>query len=152
MAVVVPTVILLIGPVRPDNIAAGWQVLAAVAGVALAGLGLTLMVWTVGLFARVGDGTLAPFDPPRNLVIRGPYRHVRNPMISGGLFVLLGESAGLLSLALLGWFVVSCLVSFTSIPLLEEPGLKRRFGNDYLEYRRQVPRWVPRVQGWPPPA
>jgi protein-S-isoprenylcysteine O-methyltransferase Ste14 len=55
--------------------------------------GLSLVVKTVRLFAVVGKGTLAPWDPPKNLVVEGPYRYVRNPMITGVLTILLGESA-----------------------------------------------------------
>ncbi|WP_158891273.1 methyltransferase family protein [Amycolatopsis anabasis] len=149
VTLIVPTLILVFGPALPDGVPAGWRAVAVLAGLASAGLGLWLIVWTIGLFVRVGEGTLAPFDPPRHLVVRGPYRHVRNPMISGVLFVLLGEAAGLLSVPLLIWFAAFCALNFTYIPLLEEPGLVRRFGDDYVEYRRHVPRWVPRVSGWP---
>ena len=72
--------------------------LPALLGCLLLGLGLLLMYQTISLFATVGEGTLAPWDPPQNLVVRGVYRHVRNPMISGVLFILLGEATLLGSL------------------------------------------------------
>lgn len=65
--------------------------------------GLVLGGWTMLLFIRFGDGTAAPWDPPQNLVVRGPYRHVRNPMISGVLFLLIAESLLFESLGLLTW-------------------------------------------------
>ena len=132
------------------GVSLAWWVVAGVLGLALTGLGLFLIGWTISLFNRVGEGTLAPFDPPRQLVLAGPYRHVRNPMISGVLFVLLGETVGLLSVPLLIWFITFCLLSFTFIPLREEPGLKRRFGDEYVKYQRHVPRWIPRVRPWLP--
>jgi protein-S-isoprenylcysteine O-methyltransferase Ste14 len=147
VTVVVPFVILF-GRDFPD-VAALWWVLAGVAGVLLAGCGLFLIGWTISLFDRVGEGTLAPFDPPRHLVLRGPYRYVRNPMISGVLFVLLGESVGFLSGPMLLWFAFFLALNCTYIPLYEEPGLRRRFGEEYMEYRAHVPRWVPRVRPWP---
>ena len=64
----------------------------AVAGALLAAAGLTMLAWTVTLFIRIGRGTLAPWDPTRKLVVRGPYAHVRNPMITGVLAILIGEA------------------------------------------------------------
>jgi protein-S-isoprenylcysteine O-methyltransferase Ste14 len=117
-------------------------------GLPLIAGGLALVVWTVSLFARVGHGTLAPWDPPRRLVVRGPYRHVRNPMITGVAAILLGEAALFASLHLLAWFGLFMLANALYIPLAEEPGLRRRFGADYLDYCRHVPRWLPRATPW----
>jgi protein-S-isoprenylcysteine O-methyltransferase Ste14 len=125
---------------------------AAIALPALGGvlicLGLVLMVATIRLFRTVGEGTLAPWEPPQRLVVRGVYRHVRNPMISGVFLVLLGEAVAAASLPLLGWFALFGAVNLLYIPLAEEPGLSRRFGGEYAAYRRHVPRWVPRLKGW----
>jgi protein-S-isoprenylcysteine O-methyltransferase Ste14 len=119
-------------------------------GVLLVAVGLLLFVTTVALFARIGQGTLAPWDPTSKLVVRGPYRHVRNPMISGVLFVLLGEAALLGSPALLIWATAFLAVNAVYMPLVEEPGLKRRFGEDYETYAANVPRWLPRLRPWEP--
>lgn len=97
---------------------------------------------------KVGSGTLAPWDPKTRLVVRGPYRCVRNPMISGVLFVLLGEAALVGSVPLLIWFGAVLAVNAIYLPLVEEPGLSRRFGEDYEAYRAHVPRWLPRVRPW----
>ena len=121
--------------------------LALLGGLSLA-LGLTLFTWTVALFAGVGRGTLAPWDPTSKLVVRGPYRHVRNPMISGVLFVLLGEAALFGSLPLLVWAGTVLAINATYFPLVEEPGLRERFGADYVEYADHVPRWFPRARPW----
>jgi protein-S-isoprenylcysteine O-methyltransferase Ste14 len=134
---------------RSDGAGVRWGV-PAVAGIALMAVGLALLVQTIALFATVGRGTLAPWDPTRRLVVRGPYRRVRNPMISGVLFVLLGEAALWRSLPLLVWFAVVLAVNAVYFPLVEEPGLRRRFGADYDAYRAAVPRWLPRLRPWRP--
>jgi len=113
-------------------------------GLIIAGLGL--LGWTVALFASAGRGTLAPWDPTRQLVVRGVYRHVRNPMISGVATALLGEAALTGSLPVLAWFFVFLLANVLYIPLVEERGLERRFGEEYVRYKRNVPRWLPRVR------
>jgi protein-S-isoprenylcysteine O-methyltransferase Ste14 len=126
--------------------------LATVGGLLIAG-GLGLWTWTVVLFHRVGKGTLGVgnvMGEPVRLVVQGPYRHVRNPMISGVLAILLGEAAVAASGWLLLWFAVffACIASF--IRFWEEPHLARRYGSDYLNYRQNVPRWIPRISAWAP--
>jgi protein-S-isoprenylcysteine O-methyltransferase Ste14 len=122
----------------------------ATVGIVLIAIGLALVTWTVSLFARIGKGTLAPWDPTSRLVVVGPYRHVRNPMISGVLTILLGEAALFGSLPLLVWFGAAFAVNAVYFPLVEEPGLRKRFGEDYEAYRAAVPRWVPRLRPWEP--
>ena len=119
-----------------------------IVGCVLVGFGLLLMYRTISLFAGFGEGTLAPWDPPTRLVVRGVYRWVRNPMLSGVFFVLLGEATLLGSLPILVWFLVVFAVNAVYIPLVEEPGLSQRFGAEYLAYKRNVPRWVPRLRPW----
>ena len=130
------------------GLATGLALLPIALGVALIAAGLGLIVWTVGLFASKGRGSLAPWDPTSRLVVTGPYRHVQNPMISGVLCVLLGEAALFGSPPLLLWFGIVLGVNAVYMPLVEEPGLVRRFGQDYEEYRRHVPRWLPRLWPW----
>ena len=119
-------------------------------GLALVLSGLRLWLQTIRLFVEIGEGTLAPWDPPRNFVVRGPYRRVRNPMISSLGFILLGEAALLGSSSVLVFFAGFALTNAIYIPLVEEPGLLRRFGDRYRAYRRAVPRWIPRRRPWPP--
>lgn len=114
------------------------------------GIGLTLMTTTIRLFSSEGHGTLAPWDPTEALVIRGPYRFVRNPMISGVLFNLLGEALITGSWGLGTWFATFFLGNAIYLPLLEEKGLVERFGPAYERYRRAVPRWVPRLRPYDP--
>ena len=132
----------------------GWGLEGALAalpvllGIALLAVGLVLVVWTIRLFSQVGEGTLAPWDPTAKLVVGGPYRHVRNPMISGVAFVLAGEAVLLGSPPLALWFAAVVVVNAVYLPLVEEPGLRRRFGEDYELYAANVPRWLPRIRPW----
>ena len=113
-------------------------------GAALLAGGLGLMAWTIGLFATVGRGTLAPWDPTERLVARGPYRRVRNPMISGVLTVLLGEAALLGSWGVLAWAGTVFVINDVYFRFIEEPGLRDRFGAEYEAYCARVGRWIPR--------
>jgi protein-S-isoprenylcysteine O-methyltransferase Ste14 len=124
------------------------QIVAVAAGVSALLVGLALFASSLARFARDGDGTLAPWDPPRRLVVSGPYRFVRNPMISGVCFMLLGESAVLRAMPLLQWAALVVAINAIYIPLIEEPMLSARFGDAYDEYRRHVPRLVPRLTPW----
>jgi protein-S-isoprenylcysteine O-methyltransferase Ste14 len=147
---VVPGVILAVSGVHPGwGLDGAWQALPLAVGVVLTGAGLALMYRTIRLFAHVGEGTLAPWDPPRKFVVVGPYRYVRNPMICGVLVVLLGEAAVFGSWPVLIWAVAFFAINAVWFPLVEEPGLVKRFGDEYEQYRRAVPRWVPRLT--PPP-
>jgi protein-S-isoprenylcysteine O-methyltransferase Ste14 len=117
-----------------------------VAGAAVFLAGFALFAWCVALFARVGRGTLAPWDPTRALVAVGPYRYVRNPMITGVATMLVGETVFFRSGALGLWAAGFITLNHLYFILSEEPGLQRRFGDTYREYRRRVPRWLPRLR------
>jgi protein-S-isoprenylcysteine O-methyltransferase Ste14 len=120
--------------------------LRAAFGLLLIGVGLVLAVWTIELFATEGRGTLAPWDATTRLVVRGPYRHVRNPMITGVACILAGEALVFGSWHLVFLLGVFALVNAIYMPLIEEPGLRRRFGGEYDVYRANVPRWLPRLR------
>jgi protein-S-isoprenylcysteine O-methyltransferase Ste14 len=120
----------------------------SVAGALLVGAGFALWLWTVRLLAEIGKGTLAPWDPTTELVVAGPYRYVRNPMITGVVAVLAGEALFFGSWPLAIYTAVFVAVNAAWFPLAEEPGLRRRFGPAYDEYAAAVPRWLPRL--WPP--
>jgi protein-S-isoprenylcysteine O-methyltransferase Ste14 len=113
-------------------------------GLLICAAALLLFVWCVALFARVGRGTLAPWDPTKRLVAVGPYRHIRNPMISAVAALLLGEALYFGSAVLAGWSMLFIVMNHIYFLVLEEPGLERRFGAAYADYKRSVPRWLPR--------
>jgi protein-S-isoprenylcysteine O-methyltransferase Ste14 len=106
--------------------------------------GVALFSWCVLLFARVGRGTLAPWDPTQRLVAVGPYRYLRNPMITGVAAVLAGLTLITGSWVLALWMLTFVAINTAYFILVEEPGLERRFGESYREYRASVPRWIPR--------
>lgn len=115
-------------------------ILLIVAGVALY---ITTAFWG---FAMRGHGTPAPIDPPKKLVVAGPYQVVRNPMYWGVASVILGESAIFRSGVLAVMAVAFFAASMTFVLLYEEPVLRRKFGMEYEEYCRKVPRWLPRFK------
>jgi protein-S-isoprenylcysteine O-methyltransferase Ste14 len=119
-----------------------WLALACVA------LGGWLMASTFRLFVTQGEGTPAPWNPPKKLVVRGVYRRVRNPMISGVIFTLCAEALFFQSLPLALWAALFVLANMVYIPNFEEPGLEKRFGEDYRVYKANVPRWLPRPTPW----
>ena len=69
-------------------------------------------------------------------------------MISGVIFILLGEALVLMSVPHGEWALIFVVVNVVYIPLLEEPMLEHRFGAAYAEYCRHVPRLVPRLRPW----
>lgn len=117
-----------------------WQV----GGMIAAAAGAAIDLWTVLAFAVVGKGTPAPFDPPRRLVVRGPYRFVRNPMYVGAGIALLGAAAFCRSPALVGYCLFLLAAGHVFVIRYEEPTLRRLFGEEYEAYRRSVRRWIPR--------
>jgi len=114
------------------------------AGIVVAGAGGTIALWCILTFALIGRGTPAPFDPPRKLVVKGPYRYVRNPMYIGAAIALSGAALFYRSALLFGYAVVFLLVAHVFIVSYEEPTLARMFGAEYEAYRVQVARWLPR--------
>jgi len=115
-----------------------------IAGVLVGAGGLALFLYTVFLFRVVGQGTLAPWSEKQRLVVTGPYRYCRNPMISGVLFVLLGETLFTASPHILAWAALFMIINTVYFMLAEEPALERQFGNEYRRYKKHVPRWLPR--------
>ena len=111
-------------------------------------IGFALLYSTNRLFVRQGRGTLAPWLAPEELVTQGPYKHMRHPMISGVLFILLSEIFYLASWASVIWFIFFLIANLVYIPLLEEKILAERFGREYQRYRERTPGWVPRLSSW----
>jgi protein-S-isoprenylcysteine O-methyltransferase Ste14 len=145
VTIVVPAIILIAG--QGPNVGWGLEGLAAVVpvllGVVLITTGVALWAWTVQLFARIGQGTLTAWDATRRLVVAGPYRYVRNPMITAVLGVLLGETALFASPALLIWCAAFLAINWIYFVMYEEPGLERRFGEEYRLYKLTCPAGYP---------
>jgi len=124
--------------------------LLLIVGIVTMLLGLTLLFVTIRMFSKIGKGTLAPWAPPQNLVVEGIYSRTRSPMISGVLITLLGEGIVFSSLWIFIWFVIFVIGNHFYFIKSEEPGLVARFGDAYLEYKENVPRWIPRRKPWTP--
>lgn len=116
-----------------------------IAGIVVGAVGVGLMFSCVFTFIRLGRGTPAPFDAPRRLVIRGPYRVVRNPMYIGAATVLAGVAIFFESPEIVIYAALFLLFFHLFVVFYEEPRLRRRFGPDYVAYCHRVGRWWPAV-------
>jgi protein-S-isoprenylcysteine O-methyltransferase Ste14 len=114
-----------------------------VAGLLLILIGVLFLAACILEFARSGRGTLSPVDPPRRLVIRGPYRYVRNPMYLAVTTIVLGEALIARSPSMGAYWVLWFIGANLFVMFYEEPTLRRRFGGSYEDYQRRVGRWVP---------
>jgi protein-S-isoprenylcysteine O-methyltransferase Ste14 len=112
-------------------------------GVLVLAAGGVLVLETTARFALQGRGTPAPWAPPERFVERGSYRFVRSPMYLGVILLILGQALLLGREILFAWAVVAWLIFEVSLVTWEEPGLRRRFGESYEDYRRRVRRWIP---------
>lgn len=120
-----------------------------VAGILFALAALILIVWTVRLFTTEGGGgTPAPWNPIRNFIVRGPYLYVRNPMLIGVILFLVAESILLQSIPVFLWAAVFVLINTVYFSVFEEPQLEKRFGQEYVDYKRCVSRWIPRLTSY----
>ena len=128
------------GVTRPTAVGA-WQFF----GMAVGAVGAALALWGIFTFPSAGKGTPAPFDPPRRLVIGGPYRFVRNPMYLGAALALAGAALFYGSWPLLIYPSLFLLATHLFVVWYEEPALRRAFGRDYEAYCGRVRRWRPGV-------
>ena len=113
------------------------------AGLMAGSTGAAVAIWCVLTFAVLGRGTPAPFDPPRRLVVRGPYKYVRNPMYLGAGAALVGAALFYETSALWAYAAGFLVLMHLVVVLYEEPALRRTFGEDYEAYSRQAHRWWP---------
>jgi protein-S-isoprenylcysteine O-methyltransferase Ste14 len=131
--------------VNPANVAT-WRWIAVIPAV----LGFGVAVRCIWNFGRAGHGTPAPVAPPQRLVVVGFYRYVRNPMYLGffagwaGLWTIFGRFSWVALEITVGGIAAVALF----VLLYEEPTLRKKFGADYEEYSRNVPRWLPRLRSW----
>lgn len=150
--VVVPVGILVNAGVTQFTWQAGstLDLLTSLVGILLILVGFVLLINTISLFISFGEGTLAPWAPTKKLVVQGIYRNMRHPMISGVFLLLLGLAGVLRVPGLLAWAILFIIVNVIYIRFVEEAGLEKRFGKDYLAYEKNVPGWIPRLKPWTP--
>ncbi len=113
------------------------------AGILIGSAGAVIALWCVGAFVWIGRGTPAPFDAPRRLVVRGPYRLVRNPMYIGAVVALAGAALFYESASLAVYGGIFLLAAHLVVVFHEEPALRRKFGEEYQAYCLRVRRWRP---------
>lgn len=142
-----PAVILwLTGSGQREAWIAGGDRYVLMFGVLLLVIGLALMVWTMRLFSQArSGGTIAPWIPVADFIVTGPYRYMRNPMLSGVNLVLAAESLLLQSVPLLIWLIFFVCLNTVFFIWREEPELEQRYGARYVRYKQAVPRWLPRL-------
>lgn len=120
-----------------------WQIIT---GIIVFVFGLVFAVWTMVLFHKIGKGTLAPWAATKHLVVEGPFKYTRNPMITGVLAILLAESLILNNINIFYWMVLFFLINCIYFKVFEEKQLERNFGEEYIEYRKNVPMWFPKIK------
>ena len=147
---ILPIIVLIIVPICIEKDISIKFLPALIIGVIIMVIGLFAVSMTVSNIMRIGKGTLAPWSPSQHLVISGLYRYVRNPMIMGVLTVLIGESIAILSHRILIWAGCFFVINTIWFLVFEEPSLEKKFGEEYRQYKRNVPRWVPRVKPYKP--
>lgn len=105
-------------------------------------VGAVMLLWCVRGFYVSGKGTLAPWDPPRRLVIVGLYRFTRNPMYVSITLLLTGWALLTASKLLAAYLAILVIGFHLRVVLYEEPALKRVFGEEWTRYSATVPRWL----------
>jgi len=125
-----------------------WQGAMQWSGVFVIVPGITLLLWCVRDFYVSGKGTLAPWDPPKNLVVVGLYRLVRNPMYLSVLTLAAGWTIMFASPVLAAYTAALAAGFHLRVLLHEEPWLESKFGGEWQRYRLEVSRWRPRISPW----
>ncbi len=121
-------------------------------GAILLASGVAGLIDSFARFALQGRGTPAPIAPTQCLIVSGLYRYARNPMYISLISAIAGQALLLGDLDLLRYAAVVWLIVHTAVLVYEEPALRSQFGRSYELYREQVPRWLPRLRPWVPPA
>jgi protein-S-isoprenylcysteine O-methyltransferase Ste14 len=147
---ILPITVLIIVPLCIENDITIKLIIPFILGLIIMVIGLYIITMTVSSIIRIGKGTLAPWSPSQHLVIAGMYGYVRNPMILGVLTVLIGESLALISSRILIWSVGFFMINNIFFLAYEEPNLEKKFGDEYRQYKKNVPRWMPRLKPFKP--
>lgn len=148
----VPLFILLFGwlalnvRVYDEKLGVGLPQWVSIIGIVSMAVGSILILICVGFFVIRGQGTPAVFDPPREFVAVGPYAYVRNPMYIGGFILLVGFGLYHLSVSILILAVILIVVFHFFVLIVEEPTLERLFGKSYLDYKKKINRWLPKLK------
>ena len=126
---------------QPGKVSFG--LLSTISGILLCLGGAALLFSGASYLVRRGDGTPLPFDPPKRMVVSGPYAHIQHPMLAGLSLIVFGEACWFHSLPLGVYAAAVALCAHLFVTLQEEPRLQERFGEDYAAYQAATPRWLP---------
>lgn len=118
--------------------------LCALIGAAIFSIGLACYVFCSFWLIFFGRGPHVEFDPPKALVTTGPYRWIRNPVLISLLVTWTGLAIYFASIGLAALVGLAVAFAYCQVAKIEEPRLRRRFGQSYEDYCRSVPRWLPR--------
>ena len=146
LSFILPIAVLIIVPGYIEKNLSIKSITTLLTGLSIIGFGLILIIQSIISIIRIGDGTLAPWNPTKKLVTTGLYGYVRNPMILGVLTVLIGESNAVLSQNIFIWACIFFIINNIFFFLYEEPNLQKKFETEYREYKKNVPRWIPRLK------
>jgi len=127
----------------PRPLSASWSIAVSIP---ILTIGLFFVLWPMLHFAKA-KGTGVPFNPPPKVVTTGPYAHTRNPMLTGWFILFLGLSILLRSISLLFIFTpLFILLNVLELKTVEEPELEKRLGKEYVEYKKRIPMFIPRLR------
>jgi protein-S-isoprenylcysteine O-methyltransferase Ste14 len=149
LALIIPLVVLVIAPgaLLFDYQTGSFAIQSPPTFIFIGGLlflaGAAIFIETVNALHRIGEGTIAPWEPTVNLVTSGSYAYTRNPMIGAAILILLGEAVAFESVAILVYAFIVFIANSLYFKYIEEPGLEKRFGQKYKEYKNNVPMWLP---------
>jgi len=132
---------------RVSNSLPGFMALR-VMGALLMAVGFVLLMETFVRFAIQGIGTPAPVYPTKHLVVKGSYRHVRNPMYVAVVSLILGQGMVLGNVQVFVYGLCAWAAMHLFVLLYEEPTLRRTFAQEYEDFCTHVPRWIPRWTAW----
>ena len=126
------------------------SIILLIIGLAAVIFGLVLLIITIRMFILIGNGTIMPWDPTKKLIVASIYCNVRNPMILSLIIIQAGEAILFASIGIALLAVLNFVINIVYFIYSEEPGLEKRFGSEYIEYKNNVPRWIPRLKPWRP--
>jgi protein-S-isoprenylcysteine O-methyltransferase Ste14 len=150
--IVIPLLIYLLTGSSNHYIALSSNMYYLILGFFLVIIGLYLLVICISIFYKKGKGTLMPLSKmhTQHLVIIGPYKYVRNPMIIGVILTVFGEAFIFESISTFICAIIFFILNLIYIPLIEEKGVLKRFGKEFIQYKREVNGWIPKFKAYDP--
>lgn len=147
---VVPSVFYIVGEIPFSdfgfwaNAKIFWHSLRTLTGITVFAIGLSAYLFCSAWLIGIGRGPHVEFDPPKVFVASGPYRWVRNPVVITLLVTVLGQAIFLNSIGILILVILGIPLAQYQVTKIEEPNLRERFGESYVEYCKRVNRWLPK--------